>query len=334
MAQRIGRHTILFDNPPAILETAVAVGTKEGDGPLAEYFDYITDDDMMEQSTWERAESMFQKTAVQLALKKSRLATYDIDMLFAGDLLNQCIGSTFGLRDLEIPLAGVFGACSTMSLALIMSAMAVDSSSARKAIAVTSSHFCTAERQFRFPLDYGGVRPQTAQWTVTGSGAAIIGDGVGPYIKGFTLGKPVDLNVADANNMGAAMAPAAADTISRFLKDTGTTPEVYDMILTGDLGLVGSELLYKLLKKDNIDIASVHNDGGVMIFDSETQDVHAGGSGCGCIASVFCSYIMHRLREGSLKNILLCATGALMSTTSAQQGQTIPGICHLVHITA
>ena len=334
MAQRKGRHTVILDQRPAIIETAAAVGTKEGNGPLAQYFDYITDDDIMEESSWEKAESMLQKTAVQLALKKARLAAYDVDMLFAGDLLNQCIGSTFGLRDFEIPMAGVFGACSTMSLSLIMAALAVDSSAARRAMAVTSSHFCTAERQFRFPLDYGGVRPPTAQWTVTGAGAAIVGDGDGPHIEAFTVGRAVDLDITDANNMGAAMAPAAADTISRFLRDTATSPDRYDMILTGDLGRVGSQLLCSLLKKDGIDIERVHRDSGVMIFDPETQDVHAGGSGCGCVASVFCSYVIQRLREGSLKNILLCATGALMSTTSSQQGQSIPGICHLLHITA
>ena len=299
---------------------------------MAPYFDYISDDDAMEQKSWEKAESMLQKTAVQLALKKSRLAAYDIDMMFAGDLLNQCIGSTFGLKDFEIALAGVFGACSTMSLSLIMAALSVESSVARRAIAVTSSHFCTAERQFRFPLDYGGVRPPTAQWTVTGAGAAIVGSGHGPYISAFTLGRVVDMNVTDANNMGAAMAPAAADTIARYLHDSGTKPTDYDLILTGDLGRVGSGLLYDLLGKEGIDVTAVHNVAGMMIYDPQTQDVHAGGSGCGCIGSIFCSYIMEQLREGKLKNILLCATGALMSTTSAQQGASIPGICHLLNI--
>ena len=332
MAYRQGRYTVVLEHKPTIIESAAVVGTKEGDGPMAPYFDYITDDDTMEQKSWEKAESMMQKTAVQLALKKARLAAYDIDMIFAGDLLNQCIGSTFGLKDFEIAFAGVFGACSTMSLSLIMASLAVESSVARRAIAVTSSHFCTAERQFRFPLDYGGVRPPTSQWTVTGSGAAIVGDGKGPYVQAFTLGRVVDMNIADANNMGAAMAPAAADTISRFLRDSGTKPTDYDMILTGDLGKIGTALLHQLLSNEGIDVSSVHRDAGVMMFDTKTQDVHAGGSGCGCIGSIFCSYIMGKLREGSLKNVLLCATGALMSTTSGQQGESIPGICHLLHI--
>ncbi len=334
MAYRIGRSTVVLEHRPTIIESAAVVGTKEGDGPMAAYFDYISDDDSMEQKSWEKAESIMQKTAVQIALKKARLAAYDVDMMFAGDLLNQCIGSTFGLKDFEIPLAGVFGACSTMSLSLIMASLAVESSVARRAIAVTSSHFCTAERQFRFPLDYGGVRPPTAQWTVTGSGAAIVGAGQGPRVHAFTLGRVVDMNVTDANNMGAAMAPAAADTISRFLRDTNTRANDYDMILTGDLGAVGSQLLYTLLKDTEPDFSSVHQDAGLMMFDLEGQDVHAGGSGCGCIASIFCSYIMGCLRKGELKNVLVCATGALMSTTSAQQKLSIPGICHLVNIKA
>ncbi len=334
MAYRIGRSTVVLEHRPTIIESAAVVGTKEGDGPMAPYFDYISDDDTMEQKSWEKAESILQKTAVQLALKKARLAAYDVDMMFAGDLLNQCIGSTFGLKDFEIPMVGVYGACSTMSLSLIMASLAVESSVARRAIAVTSSHFCTAERQFRFPLDYGGVRPPTAQWTVTGSGAAIVGEGQGPRINAFTVGRVVDMNITDANNMGAAMAPAAADTISRFLRDTNTRANDYDMILTGDLGAVGSQLLYTLLKDTEPDFSSVHQDAGLMMFDLEGQDVHAGGSGCGCIASVFCSYIMGRLRKGELKNILVCATGALMSTTSAQQKSSIPGICHLVNIKA
>lgn len=332
MAQRIGKHTVELGVKPAIISSAAAVGTKEGDGPLSQYFDYIADDDMMEEKTWEKAESMLQKTAVQLALKKAKLAANDINMIFAGDLLNQCVGSTFGLAGFGIPFAGLYGACSTMSLSLIMASMAVESGAADRAIAVTSSHFCSAERQFRFPLDYGGVRPPTAQWTVTGSGAAIIGLGKGPRVERFTLGRAVDMGISDANNMGAAMAPAAAETIERFLDDTGTSPNDYDLILTGDLGVVGSELLCEMLEKDGIKAKKVHRDCGTMMFDRETQDVHAGASGCGCSASVFCSHIMKQLHDGKLKNILFCATGALMSPTSSQQGQNIPGICHLLNI--
>ena len=208
MAHRIGRYTVALDSRPIIVSSAAAVGTKEGDGPMAQYFDYISDDDLMESKTWEQAESLFQKTAVQLALKKARLSACEIDGIYAGDLLNQCIGSTFGLRDFEIPLTGLFGACSTMALSLITAATAVDGGSMRRAVAVTSSHFCSAERQFRFPLDYGGVRPPTSQWTVTGSGAAIISaNGSGPHIDAYTIGRAVDYNISDANNMGAAMAP-------------------------------------------------------------------------------------------------------------------------------
>lgn len=333
MAHRIGRYTVALDSRPIIVSSAAAVGTKEGDGPMAQYFDYISDDDLMESKTWEQAESLFQKTAVQLALKKARLSACEIDGIYAGDLLNQCIGSTFGLRDFEIPLTGLFGACSTMALSLITAATAVDGGSMRRAVAVTSSHFCSAERQFRFPLDYGGVRPPTSQWTVTGSGAAIISaNGSGPHIDAYTIGRAVDYNISDANNMGAAMAPAAADTISRYLADTETKPTDYDFIVTGDLGAVGSRLLHELLCADKIDISRVHRDCGVMMFDPSRQDVHAGGSGCGCSASIFCSYFMQRLREGAIKNMLFCATGALMSTTSSQQGESIPGICHLLHI--
>ncbi len=333
MAHRVGRYTVVLDKKPIIISSAAAVGTKEGDGPMAQYFDYISDDDMMESKTWEQAESLFQRTAVQIALKKARVAASEIDGIYAGDLLNQCIGSTFGLIGFEIPFTGLYGACSTMSLSLVTAATAVDSGAMRKAVAVTSSHFCSAERQFRFPLDYGGVRPPTSQWTVTGSGAAIISaNGTGPHIESYTMGRAVDYNISDANNMGAAMAPAAADTISRFFSDTGTKPSDYDYIVTGDLGAVGSRLLGELLAADGIDVSGVHRDCGVMMFDPSRQDVHAGGSGCGCSASIFCSYFMQRLREGSISNMLLCATGALMSPTSSQQGASIPGICHLLHI--
>ena len=208
MAHRVGRYTVILDSKPKIISSAAAVGTKEGDGPMAQYFDYISDDDLMESKSWEQAESLFQRTAVQIALKKARISACEIDGIFAGDLLNQCIGSTFGLIGFEIPLTGLYGACSTMSLSLITSATAVDSGAMRKAVAVTSSHFCSAERQFRFPLDYGGVRPPTSQWTVTGSGAAIISQsGSGPHIEAYTLGRAVDYSISDANNMGAAMAP-------------------------------------------------------------------------------------------------------------------------------
>lgn len=333
MSERTGAYTILTTTMPRILSWAAAVGKKEGDGPLGKEFDFIAQDTTLGEPSWERAESLLQKTAVQLALKKGNYTASDIDVIFAGDLLNQCIGSTFGLRDFGIPLIGLFGACSTMALSLLNAALYVDSGAAKKAVAVTSSHFCSAERQFRQPLDYGGQRTPTAQWTVTGSGAAIVGHGdSGIYIDGFTVGRPVDMGITDANNMGAAMAPAAADTISRYLKDTSTSPDDYDLIITGDLGIVGSQLLSELLAKDNVDITRVHRDCGVLIFDIEEQDVHAGGSGCGCSASVLCSHILNRLQKKELHSVLFCATGALMSPTSSQQGESIPGIAHLLHI--
>lgn len=334
MPNRIGSYTVETPNRPAILSYAAAVGKMEGEGPLGAGFDYIAEDTTLGESSWEQAESMLQKTAVQLALKKAAVTAGEVDMIFAGDLLNQCIGSTFGLRDFGIPMVGLFGACSTMALSLLNASMAVDSGAAERAVAVTSSHFCSAERQFRQPLDYGGQRTPTAQWTVTGSGACLVGNGKGVRVEAFTIGRPVDLGIKDANNMGAAMAPAACDTILRFLEDTGTKPDDYDAIFTGDLGIVGSRLLTELMAKEDVDIASVHRDCGVMIYNPDAQDVHAGGSGCGCSASVLCGHILPRMEAGKLSNILFCATGALMSPTSSQQGESIPGIAHLVHLKA
>ncbi len=324
---------IKFDDPPFVASYASAVGKKEGEGPFAAYFDCV-DMSPSPDGSWEKEESALQKRALHTALKKGGLEPTDIDILYAGDLLNQSISSTFGLRDFEIPFVGLFGACSTMSLSLSMAALAVSSGAADRAAAITSSHFCTAERQFRTPIDYGGQRTPSAQWTVCGSGAVILAKSGKVRISDISLGKIVDLGQKDANNMGAAMAPAAADTISNYLDRTGTNPSDYDMIVTGDLGTVGSELLAQLLIKQGIDISRVHKDCGMMIFDREKQDVHAGGSGCGCAASMLCGYILRKMEEGELKNILFCATGALMSTTSSQQGESIPGICHLVHLEA
>lgn len=328
-----GNRTVFFENKPIILSNAAVVGPKEAEGPLNEGFDFKFEDSMMGENSWEKAESKLQTTAVELALSKAKMNAEEIDVIFAGDLLNQCIASAFGIRDLQIPFVGLYGACSTMALSLINAAVYVDSNVAEKAIAVTSSHFCSAERQYRFPLEYGGVRPQTSQWTVTGSGAALVTkEGKGPAINAFIIGKIVDLGVTDANNMGAAMAPAAADTIKNFLVDTNTKPSDYDMIFTGDLGQVGTELLYELLSREGVDLKGNHMDCGNMIFDAKKQDVHAGGSGCGCSASVLCSDILNNMRKGLTRNILFCATGALMSPTSSQQGESIPSIAHLVNI--
>lgn len=333
MAKRTGKRTILFDNKPHIISYGSVVGKKEHEGPLSAEFDRYITDSYFGEKTYERAESRLQKTAVQTALDKVGLKKDNIDCILAGDLLNQCIGSSFGLREFGIPFIGLYGACSTMALSTLVASLLVDSAAANRAIAVTSSHFCSAERQYRFPLDYGSQRTPTAQWTVTGSGALILQqNGNGPYINAATIGEIEDYGITDINNMGAAMAPAAASTIMHYLKDTGTSPEDYDVIYTGDLGYVGTNLLYELLDREGIDIRCRHSDCGLIIFDRENQDVHAGGSGCGCSASVLCSFIMHRFEAGDFKNILFLSTGALMSPTSSFQGESIPGIAHLLNI--
>lgn len=322
-----------MEKPPTIFGYGSVVGDKEGQGPLAKYFDEVSSDGYFGQKTWEKAESELLKRAVSHALKKSGLKAQDIDYMFAGDLQNQCCSTTYGIRDLDIPLFCIYGACSTMSEGLVLSSLLTDCGAGGKVLAVTSSHFCAAERQFRFPLSYGGVRTPTAQWTCTASGAAVItAHERPPYIKGVSVGKIVDLGVTDANNMGAAMAPAAAYIIRNYLTDTGLSPEDFDVIITGDLGRVGGSLLIQLLAKDGIDISKQYKDCGTMIFDLKKQDVHAGGSGCGCSASVLCGYFLDKVRSGELENILFCATGALMSTTASQQGESIPSISHAVHI--
>lgn len=331
--KRIGKRTIIFENKPRIISYGSVVGKKEHEGPLSNEFDAYTTDSFFGEKSFEKAESKLQKTAVQTALDKAGLTPDDIDNIFAGDLLNQCIGSSFGLRSFGIPFIGLYGACSTMALSAGLAAVFIDSGAAKKTISVTSSHFCSAERQYRFPLNYGSQRTPTAQWTVTGSGALILGkDGGDIYISSVTFGEIEDLNIKDANNMGAAMAPAAAGTLLNFFKDTETKPDDYDIIFTGDLGYVGTNLLYELLEREGIDIRCRHSDCGTLIFDREKQDVHAGGSGCGCSASVLCSYIMHRLEKGDFGNILFMSTGALMSPTSSFQGESIPGIAHLLNI--
>lgn len=333
MPEMLGKRTIVFKNKPHIISYGSIVGKKEHEGPMSNEFDDFTVDSFFGEDSFEKAESKLQKTAVQIALDKVGLKDSDIDKLFAGDLLNQCIGSSFGNKERGIPFIGLYGACSTMALSTALASLFVDCGAANRAIAVTSSHFCSAERQYRFPLNYGSQRPQTAQWTVTGSGALILQrEGTGAYINAAVFGEIKDLNITDANNMGAAMAPAAADTIIHFLKDTNTAPEDYDLIFTGDLGFVGTQCLYELMDKEGIDIRCRHTDCGSIIFDHDTQDTHSGGSGCGCSASILCSYVMHRMEEKQLNNILFLSTGALMSPTSSYQGESIPGIAHLLHI--
>lgn len=334
MAYKIGKRTIGLTGSPSFNAWASIVGKKEGEGPLAQHFDIINDDTTFGESTWEKTESRIQKDTVNKALEKAGLSSQHIDYLFAGDLLNQTIASSFGLREFDIPVLGLYGACATFTEGLGLSSLLIDSGAGENCVIVTSSHFASAERQFRTPLHYGGQRPPTSQWTVTGAGSALLSkSGQGPYIKKVCFGTIEDLGIKDANNMGAAMAPAAASTLKHFFEDTGTTPENYDLILTGDLGEVGSGLLAELLQKENIDITAKHSDCGLLIFDKENQDVHAGGSGAGCCSSVFCSYILKRLKDKSINNMLFMATGALLSTTSTQQGESIPGVAHLVQIT-
>ena len=332
--KKLGRQTVALANPPTLAGHANVVGKKEGEGPLASSFDLIGSDDTFGEATWEKSESAMQKQALALALDKAGQAASAMDWLFAGDLLNQCIGSSFAARGQDIPFFGLYGACSTMGEGLALASMTLDGGFGEWAAVVVSSHFCTAERQYRTPLEYGCQRTPTSQWTVTGAGAAILGvAGEGPRITHVTPGKIVDREIRDTNNMGAAMAPAAWDTIRTHLEDTGRGADFYDLIVTGDLGRLGSDLLRQLAERDGIKLPH-HADCGLLIFDPNSQDVHCGGSGCGCCASVLAGHLLPGLREGRWKNILFCPTGALHSPTTAFQGESIPGISHAVAITA
>lgn len=333
MPERRGKHTISLSGRPTILGYASVVGKKEGEGPLGDLFDQVFTDTRLGEKTWEKAESRLQKEALSCALNKAGFSPSQVDVLFTGDLLNQNIASTFGMRDSQIPLVNQFGACSTMAQTLAMASIFVDSGAADIAAAVTSSHFCTAERQFRFPLEYGGQRPATAQWTATASGAVLVGLGGGKvHIADVCIGCIVDLGITDTNNMGAAMAPAAADTLMKFFADTDTHPGDYDFIATGDLGAEGSALFKTLMARDGERPGDEYFDCGMLLYDRERQDVHAGGSGCGCSASVLCSLILGNMECGKWRDGLFIATGAMMSPTSSQQGESIPGIAHLIHL--
>lgn len=334
MPERKGASTVTLSNRPTVVSYAAVVGKKEGEGPLGSCFDAVFEDTSLGEDTWEKAESALQREAFATALNKGGFSPSQIQCLFAGDLLNQCVASTFGLQEYQVPFLGQFGACSTMAQTLALAALFVDSGTADLCAAVTSSHFCSAERQFRFPLEYGGQRPPSAQWTATASGCAVVGRGAGAAIvRDVCIGRVTDFGITDANNMGAAMAPAAADTLLRFFRDTRTAPSDYDAVFTGDLGLVGSDLLHRLMAREEADISAVHRDCGLILFDRETQDVHAGGSGCGCSAAVLCGHILPQMAQKKWQNILFVATGALMSPTSSQQGASIPGIAHLLHLT-
>ncbi len=331
--KKIGKQTIKLKNPPKIISTYSIVGPKEGQGPLAEYFHEVIRDDTLGKDSFEKAESEMMYTAITAAINGAGLKEEDIDYLFAGDLLNQITSSGFAARELNIPFLGLYGACSTMSESLSMASLFIDGGFAKYVVASTSSHFSSAERQFRFPLEYGSQRNPTAQWTVTGSGAMVLAaDGDFPRVTYVTTGVVKDYGEKDANNMGAAMAPAAVDTMYNHFKDTGRSPQDYDVIATGDLGKVGKEITTQLMKEYGYDISANYVDCGDMIFDSENQNTASGGSGCGCSAVVTCGYLYKKMLKKEYKKILLISTGALMSPTTTLQGESIPGIAHAVAI--
>ncbi len=328
----LGKASMKPEKPVAILNSASIVGTKEGEGPLGKLFDMVGSDDTFGTNTWEEAESTLQKEAVYMALKKAGKEPEDITCLFAGDLLGQSMATSFGTSIYQIPLLGLYGACSTCGESLLIGSMCIAGGFAKHVLCVTSSHFASAEKEFRFPLEYGNQRPLSATWTVTGSGAFVLGAEqerqTRALVTGMTVGKVVDYGLKDSFNMGACMAPAAADTISRHFEDFGTKPSDYDKIITGDLGVVGQTVLIDLLREKGYDIANQHMDCGIEIFDQNTQDTHAGGSGCGCAAVTLSAYILKQLEEGKWKRVLFAPTGALLSKTSFNEGKSVPGISH------
>ncbi len=329
-----GAQSFVLHSRPIITAWASVAGKKEARGPLGNKFDITDTDAYFGQKTWEQAEKQMQQLALERLAKKAGLKESDFSLVISGDLLNQCIGSSFSLRNTGIPHLGLYGACSTMAESLLVSAMTVGGGFSDRTVAMTSSHFASSERQYRFPLGYGGQRTPTAQWTVTGAGAVLVcQSGQGPQIESCTIGTVTDLGIKDANNMGAAMAPAALATIRAHFQDMNRGPEDYDRIVTGDLGQLGKEILLALARKNGISLGGKLEDCGTQIFDNLAQDVHSGGSGCGCSAVTLCAHYLEQLKAGKLKRILFCGTGALLSPTSTQQGMPIPGICHAVAIT-
>ncbi len=330
---RCGKQSFLLEHPVTITHWASVAGKKESEGPLSKYFDIAQKDSYFGQKTWEQAESKMQQLALDSLIQKANIKKEDIGLVFSGDLLNQCIGSSFPLKNTKIPHIGLYGACSTMAESLVMATMAVGGDFADNAIAMTSSHFASSERQYRFPLGYGGQRTPTAQWTVTGAGAALVSrKGKGPMITDCTIGTVEDWGIQDANNMGAAMAPAAFATIKAHFNDCKTKPDDYDLIVTGDLGQLGKDILLTLAQKEGLGLGGKLTDCGTLVYDILEQDVHSGGSGCGCSAITLCGYLLDKLNSGKLKKILFCGTGALLSPTSSQQGLSIPCVCHAVSI--
>ncbi len=326
---KCGKQSIAFDKDIYILSSASIAGPKESEGPLGEAFDIVVEDATVGQDSWEKGESEMVKQASELAVRKAQLALEDIRYVFSGDLLGQLIATTFGLKDLGVPLFGLYGACSTAGEALSLAAIMISAGYAEHTLAVASSHFASAEKQFRFPLEYGNQRPLAATWTVTGCGAFVVSNRKsGVKITGITTGKIVDYGISDSMNMGAVMAPAAADLIYQNLKDFNRKPSDYDRIITGDLGMVGQEILINLLKENGYDISQQHIDCGMIVYDDERQDTHSGGSGCGCSAVTLAAHILPKLLSGEWKRVLFLPTGALLSTVSFNEGETIPGIAH------
>ena len=329
-SRKLGSQTFRPGTPPAVIGYGSASGGKEREGPLGPSFDHVSQDDTFGEKSWEKAESKMQSLALDGALKRAGLHTVDLDLLLAGDLLNQCIASSFAVRGQDTSFLGLYGACSTMAEGLALAAMVLDGGFGTLAGAVASSHFCSAERQYRTPLEYGGQRTPTAPWTVTGSGAVILAqEGNGPYVTHATIGKIVDKGIKDANNMGAAMAPAAYDTLKAHFADTGRGPDYYDLIVTGDLGHLGHQIVADFFAGDGVRLDN-YNDCGLILFRRKEQDVHCGASGCGCSAAVLTAYLLPGLERGLWRRILFCPTGALLSPTSTMQGESIPGICHAV----
>ena len=329
-----GKQSFLLPNQPVITAWASVAGKKESQGPLAKEFDITCQDTYFGQKTWEQAEKRLQQMALETLAQKAGMNMEDLSLVYSGDLLNQCIGSSFSLNKTGIPHLGLYGACSTMSESLLLAAMTVSGGYCDNVVAMTSSHFASSERQYRFPLGYGGQRTPTAQWTVTGTGAAwVCSQGTGPKIESCTIGTVTEMGIRDANDMGAAMAPAAFDTIRAHFRDMNTGAEEFDHIITGDLGSHGVEMLQELARRDGMPLGGKLLDCGMLIFDPNTQDVHAGGSGCGCSAVTLCGHILNKLKQGIWKRVLFCGTGALLSPTSTQQGLPIPGTCHAVVIT-
>ncbi|MGE5552644.1 MAG: stage V sporulation protein AD [Betaproteobacteria bacterium] len=331
--KKVGKRSVKFASPPVITNAFSIVGPMEGQGPLGGRFDTVLEDTFYGEKTWEKTENKLFREAIFNVLNRAGLSPADLDFVLAGDLLNQIVSANFAMREVEAPFFGLYGACSTLAEGLTIGAMLVDGGFGERVLVVTGSHHDTAERQYRFPTELGVQRPPTAQWTVTGAGSCLLqNQGEGPRITCATVGRVIDLGSKDPNDMGSAMAPAAADTIRQHLRDFGKKPEDYDLIMTGDLGVVGVELVRKILGKDGIELGDRFNDGGLMIFDRQKQDVHAGGSGCACSAVIFAGHLFRLFAEGKLRRLLLAGTGALLSPLTYQQAESIPAICHAVAI--